>query len=407
MPGRGPAALDGTSGDGNTADAMAGSPDRVMMSRGLAFLFGAGATLVVITLALPHSHGDAQLALLVPAGLAYVVVAVLLAAPDRIAPSALSAVLAGGTLLVALCVIFSGRAGSAYAFMYVWVALYAAAFLSTRAVVAHVVWLWLAYAAALAIGDDVHPPAAHWLLVAGTTAVAAALIHQLSHELRGRANDLAQVTRLANRIGGSSEVSAQEIGEALCGAVLASADAAGVVLHEVHFDGSTTAVGAAGVTPEVFTREEGATALRGAQDSRTRERVTAEGGRTAAIVEPVLREGRVVGLLAVAWDRPRRLRPRTTAAVPLFAAEAGVALERVAEQSRARERRALELNDAIVQGLVVARYALSEGRVEVGEHAVRQTLVRARALVDEQLQSLHGELAPEPGSLRREGRGIG
>lgn len=377
------------------------------MSRGLAFLFGAGATLVVVTLALPHSHDEAQLALLVPAGLAYVVVAVLLAAPERLAPAALSAILACGTVLVALCVIFSGRAGSAYAFMYVWVALYAAAFLSARAAIAHVAWLWAAYAAALAISGDVDPPAAHWLLVAGTTAVAAALIHQLSRELRGRADDLARVTRLANRIGGSTEISAGEIGEALCEAVLASAGAAGAVLHEVLFDGSTAIVGRAGAPSDVFAGAEGAATLLEARHSGRHARVAAEGGRVAGIVEPVLREGRVVGLLAVAWERPRRMSSRTIAAIPLFAAEAGVALGRVADQSQARERRALELNDAIVQGLVVARYALSEGRVEVGEQAVRDTLARARALVDDQLRSLHGELPPEPGSLRREGRGIG
>jgi hypothetical protein len=55
----------------------------------------------------------------------------------------------------------------------------------------------------------------------------------------------------------------------------------------------------------------------------------------------------------------------------------------------------------------VAKYALRDGRVEIGEKAIAETLDRARALVDGQLESLHGTDAPEPGTLRREGRGIG
>jgi signal transduction histidine kinase len=93
--------------------------------------------------------------------------------------------------------------------------------------------------------------------------------------------------------------------------------------------------------------------------------------------------------------------------VALFAAEAGVALERIAHQTHDRERRALELNDEIVQGLVVAKYALRNGRVEMGEKAVDETLDRARALVESQLQELHGAEPPEPGTLRTEGHGIG
>jgi hypothetical protein len=125
------------------------------------------------------------------------------------------------------------------------------------------------------------------------------------------------------------------------------------------------------------------------------------GDGISGIVEPVRREGRVRGLLVVVWARPRRMvTARVQESIALFAAEAGVALERIAGQSREKERRALELNDEIVQGLVVAKYALHEGRVEMGEQALEATLDRARALVESQLQDLHGTGAPEPGSLR-------
>ena len=49
-------------------------------------------------------------------------------------------------------------------------------------------------------------------------------------------------------------------------------------------------------------------------------------------------------------------------------------------------------------------YALRGGRVEMGEQAVDETLDRARALVESQLRDLHGDAAPEPGSLRVDGR---
>lgn len=154
-------------------------------------------------------------------------------------------------------------------------------------------------------------------------------------------------------------------------------------------------------------RDAGAAALLAARESSSGQRVGAGPGRIAGMVEPVVRDGRVTGLLGVEWERPQRLNARVSAALPLFAAEAGVALDRLADESHARERRALELNDGIVQGLVVAGYALTEGRVDVGEKAIRDTLAHARALVDEQLESLHRGHAPEPGSLRREGPGIG
>ncbi len=44
------------------------------MARGLALLFGAGATLVSLTLVLPHRHDEAQLGLLIAVLPAYVVV---------------------------------------------------------------------------------------------------------------------------------------------------------------------------------------------------------------------------------------------------------------------------------------------------------------------------------------------
>lgn len=380
------------------------------MSRGLALLFGAGATLVAITLALPHGHDEANIGLLIPVACAYVVAPLLFWRPRDWAPGMLHAALAFGTVLIGLCVNYGGRAGGAYAFMYVWVALYASAFFTVRAALAHLAWCAASYAAFLAISGDVHPPSAQWLMAVGTSAVAATLILQLARELRGRANDLAAVTLLANALGAESEVSVSDMARAMCDAVRASTGAAAVVLLRGSAD--RTGLERLGVSgdpdaAQVFEGPEGPSVAGPAFTRGETRRMTRDGG-VCGLVQAVQQEGQVAGLLALVWAQPRRrISTRIEESVALYAAEAGVALERIQRQSREREQRALELNDEIVQGLVVAQYALREGRDEIGKHAIDDTLERARALVDSQLESLHGSEAPEPGALRRQSGGIG
>jgi GAF domain-containing protein len=386
---------------------MSGSTDRVLMARALAALFGAGATLVAITLLLPHADDEAQLGLLIPVGLACVVVAALLLRPDRFSPGLLSVVLAFGSLLIGVCVIYGGPAGAVYAFMYVWVALYAGAFLEVRGTVAHLIWAFGSFGVVLAVTGDVRPPAASWLMAAGTSAVVGALALALTRQRQAQSRYQAAVTQIANAIGGADQLSSTEVAARLCSGLQRSVGASFVELLAETSDGSGLHVlGSAGNGEDPFARPDGVTVLDVAYRDGEPTRMGTDGGPLAGIVVPVRRDGRVAGLLAVSWARPRRaLDPRTERAVALFATEAGVALERMAHQDRERERRALELNDAIVQGLVVAKYALHEGRVKVGEEMLDATLDRAKALVDRQLQELHGTRPPEPGSLRVEGAG--
>lgn len=377
------------------------------MARGLALLFGAGATLVAITLLLPHQHDEAQIELLVPVGLAYIVVAALLTVPRRFSPAALGVILAFGTVLVGMCVIYGGPAGAAYAFMYVWVALYAGAFFSVRATAGHLAWVFVSYVGVLLISGDVDPPGAQWLMAAGTSAVVSALVLSLTRQLRMRSHDQAAVIAIANTIGGAGEVSSTTIAQAICDGARTSAGASSVVLLEETPDGSGLHVlGRAGPGPDPFDAAGAVAVLDDTYQTGEPHRLCSPDGRVTGYVLPVRRDGRTAGLLSFGWTRPRRaIGTRIEESAALFASEAGVALERIAHQDRERERRALELNDAIVQGLVVAKYALHEGRIELGEEALERTLDRARALVDSQLQELHGARAPEPGSLRVEGQG--
>jgi signal transduction histidine kinase len=91
---------------------------------------------------------------------------------------------------------------------------------------------------------------------------------------------------------------------------------------------------------------------------------------------------------------------RTAAAAFVMASTAGRLLERLERLNRERERRALEINDGIVQGLVVAKYAMAAGNVTEAVRAVDETLEAARRLVTAQLDDVAGG-AVRPGDLVR------
>jgi hypothetical protein len=71
------------------------------------------------------------------------------------------------------------------------------------------------------------------------------------------------------------------------------------------------------------------------------------------------------------------------------------------EDLKARERQALEINDTIVQGLTVAKYAMSIGAEEHSRQAIDDTLVRARAIITDLLGEPGTSVALGPGDLRR------
>jgi len=71
------------------------------------------------------------------------------------------------------------------------------------------------------------------------------------------------------------------------------------------------------------------------------------------------------------------------------------------EDMKVRERQALEINDNIVQGLSVAKYALDQGRDGASRRAVEQTLQNAREIITELLGEADTEVELGPGELRR------
>jgi hypothetical protein len=71
------------------------------------------------------------------------------------------------------------------------------------------------------------------------------------------------------------------------------------------------------------------------------------------------------------------------------------------EDLKIRERQALEINDNIVQGLTVAKYAMTIGADDQSQRAIEDTLVRARAIITDLLGEPGTAIELRPGDLRR------
>ncbi|HXN36707.1 MAG TPA: diguanylate cyclase [Solirubrobacteraceae bacterium] len=179
--------------------------ERGVMAQALAALFAAGATLALLTIALPHPHGASELALLVIVGIAYVVAAALFWRARTLAPSILPVALMWGTTLVTAVAYFSGQSPSPLVFFYLWVFLYSSYFFTSSQTVVQIVYVALAYGALLAVRTPAAGIPEWWLVVMGTMTVAAILIgsmrartSSLIESLYGAARTDA-LTKLSNR----------------------------------------------------------------------------------------------------------------------------------------------------------------------------------------------------------------
>jgi hypothetical protein len=380
------------------------------MSRGLAFLFAAGASLVGVSLLLPHSRNTNEVSLLIAVGLAYAAALALVRFAGQVYTRLLEVILALGTVLITVCVIYGGDSASAYPLMYVWVALYAAYVFSLQAAAAQTVFAAGACAAGFLLQHHTRAPSVHWLMGAGTIVVAAVLTSSLTRRLRAHQADLATVARMANEAADSMDV-----GGVTCAHLRASAHADVAALFAPASDGpgmQVTALAGSRETARMFESEDVERSIGVAFTfARPQELVDPSrhrrfGGSVVGHAQPIVRNGRAVGVLAVGYSRARRIVPeRAATAALLFANEASVAMERAQRQASARERRAIDINDNIVQGLTVAKYAIGQGHVEEGVRAIDDTLRRARQLITDQLtEATADQGGPRPGDLVRASR---
>jgi diguanylate cyclase (GGDEF)-like protein len=181
--------------------------DRVTMARTFTYLFGTGATLVLLSLLFPHSPGRDTTGLLITTLGAYLVAIGFLVAWDRLPLWAFEASPLAGTAVVSLAVYFSGpEAATAYALFYLWVALAACYFLRPPVAFTHLGIASAAYALVLVVcPGDVMLPGLTWAMVTGTLAVLGILMTTLRGQLDQLVKQLAaaartdSLTQLANR----------------------------------------------------------------------------------------------------------------------------------------------------------------------------------------------------------------
>jgi diguanylate cyclase (GGDEF)-like protein/putative nucleotidyltransferase with HDIG domain len=178
---------------------------RSLMAQALAALFAAGATLALLTIALPHPHGASVLGLLVIVGIAYAVAAALFWCAGTLSPAILPVALMWGTTLVTGVAYFSGQSPSPLVFFYLWVFLYSSYFFSSTQTIVQIAYVGLAYGALLTVRTPAAGIPEWWLVVMGSMTVAAILIGSM----RARTGSLIEslydaartdpLTKLANR----------------------------------------------------------------------------------------------------------------------------------------------------------------------------------------------------------------
>lgn len=385
--------------------------ERLTMARALALLFAAGGALVCLTVLLPHASNTTDAGVLGPGSVAIVVAILLVRRGDRVSVRGLQLLLALGAVLITSCVVYGGDSASAYAFLYVWVALYGFYFFNTNVAASLIAWCAALYAMAFLVEDATSVPGIHWIMATGTIVVGGLLIGRLTAAIRAQAADLATVSRMA---GGDSDV--EGFAQVTCESLRSSTSADVAIFLELtpEADGlQVTAMAGAAEAGMAFTPDPVRlgleAAFRGGEpvellDGASTPTLRRFDGHIVGLAQPVLRNGTTEAVLAVAWTSPRRsLSERVRNAALLFAAEASLALDRAERASLEVERQALEINDNIVQGLVVAKYSAQRGDSAEAIRAIDETLGRARRLITDQLQSVsHGRSGViKPGDLAR------
>ncbi len=126
--------------------------DPLVVSRSLALMWGFGALLLAVTVALHRSRGadDAVLVAVIAAAAAG---AVMLALVRDIKPRAVELVIVSGTALIGVLIVFGGKVGEAYAAFYVWQNVHAFYFLPWRRAALQLAVMVLSCPLALALGS--------------------------------------------------------------------------------------------------------------------------------------------------------------------------------------------------------------------------------------------------------------
>ena len=173
-----------TSGLSSTARIV---EDRALMARTFSYLFGAGATMLLISMLLPGAADRSLVGISAVTVTAYLGSGLFLLAYDRLPRTVFLAAPMVGNLLIGLVIVFGGSVAiSSYAMFYFWVALAAFYFFDLRWAMACGAVATLSYGAIVVLTPGVSLPALHLLMVGGAIFVSGVIMSRL----RQRAEDL-------------------------------------------------------------------------------------------------------------------------------------------------------------------------------------------------------------------------
>jgi diguanylate cyclase (GGDEF)-like protein len=180
--------------------------DPATMARALTYLLGIGATLLLVTLPLPHSADRDTAGLVVTAIATYLTALGFLVLFDRLPVRFIEATPLLGTILVSLAVYFGGSdAPAAYAMFYFWVGLAACYFLRPAVAATHLALVSAGYGIALLASPEVEVPALKWAVATGSLFAVGILMTALRGQMEGMLTELGAAARtdsltgLANR----------------------------------------------------------------------------------------------------------------------------------------------------------------------------------------------------------------
>jgi diguanylate cyclase (GGDEF)-like protein len=170
--------------------------DRGTMARTYACLFGFGATLLAISLALPHSP-DRVVAVLIGVGVsAYAVAIGYVLGFDRLPLWVYRATPFLGTVMIGLIAYYGGPgATTAYAFFLFWVVLASSFFFGGKLAAVHAALACGVYGLVIIARGDVPLAALNWTIAAGTLLVGAAVMWALRYQVGVLTARLAAVAR--------------------------------------------------------------------------------------------------------------------------------------------------------------------------------------------------------------------
>ena len=180
--------------EGADATVQDAASQRALMVLSGVYLCLAGSLLTVVWLALPYSPAAAnENGLLLMAVASAAMGAVMVAGGDHLPAWSFHGFAVGGTLLVTGTIHFSGAETSPYAFLYLWVALYALYFFTPTKAALHILFIATAYAGVLAADlattsesgllTAFGEAAPRWSFTVGTLVVAVVFVRLLKDRL--------------------------------------------------------------------------------------------------------------------------------------------------------------------------------------------------------------------------------